>query len=505
MTSKFNQTHVGKRLSGLARLVGRNLHLFGLAMLIAASGVGVDRAAAQEDNNGEPAPRPNIILMMADDMGWGDVEYQGHAKLKTPNLNDMAKNGLRLERFYAAAPVCSPTRGSCLTGRHPYRYGIFFANVGHMLPQEITLAEILADAGYATGHFGKWHLGTLTKTVKDANRGGPKGIAHFSPPEVNGFAENFSTESKVPTFDPLLRPKSAKGKTWWLPAESPQDAIAYGTHYWSQGKMIAEDLSGDDSKVILDRAIPFVRKHAGKQPFFAVIWFHAPHLPVVASERHRQPYADENGYTQSYYGCIAAIDEQVGRLRKELRDLKIADETLLFYCSDNGPEGNVKAPGSAAELRGRKRSLYEGGVRVPGIIEWPGQIEAGCESSIPAVTSDYLPTILDLLKLEYPDDRPLDGVSLAPLFAGRMKSRPQPIGFESSGVASWVDNRFKLIGVVGKAKSAKQVKWELYDLLDDPSESNDVAAAHPDVVEKMVKQLEEWRASCGKSLAGDDY
>jgi arylsulfatase A-like enzyme len=140
--------------------------------------------------------RPNVILVMTDDQGWADTGYNGHPVLKTPNLDQVAKEGIRFERFYSGAPVCSPTRGSCLTGRHPYRYGIYHANVGHMKKQEIVLAEVLKMQGYTTGHFGKWHLGTLTKTVEESNRGGKRGAAHYSPPWENGFDECFSTEAR---------------------------------------------------------------------------------------------------------------------------------------------------------------------------------------------------------------------------------------------------------------------------------------------------------------------
>jgi len=126
--------------------------------------------------------KPNIVLVMADDMGWGDVGFNGNTVIRTPHLDELAKAGLRFTRFYSGAPVCSPTRGSVVTGRHPFRYGIYFANVGHMKPEEITLAELLGRLGYTTGHFGKWHLGTLTKTVTESNRGGPRGVADYSPP-----------------------------------------------------------------------------------------------------------------------------------------------------------------------------------------------------------------------------------------------------------------------------------------------------------------------------------
>ena len=251
---------------------------------------------------------------MCDDLGWGDVGFNGNQTIKTPHLDAMSRSGMRFTRFYAAAPVCSPTRGSCITGRHPFRYGVFFANTGHMLPRELTLAELLRGKGYATGHFGKWHLGTLTKTEKDANRGGPKGAEHYSPPQDNGFDICFSTESKVPTWDPMIKPPAARG-TWWDPVTDPAEERNYGTGYWDQqGQRVTENLRGDDSRVIMDRAIPFIRQAVDDgKPFFTIVWFHAPHLPVVAGPKYSAMYEGHDKFAQHYSGCITALDEQVGR------------------------------------------------------------------------------------------------------------------------------------------------------------------------------------------------
>jgi len=467
------------------------------------------------------AAKPNIVLCMADDLGWGDVGFNGNRVIKTPRLDAMAKNGLKFTRFYAQAPVCSPTRGSVLTGRHPYRYGVFSANVGHMRPAELTLAEILKADGYATGHFGKWHLGTLTKTIRDSNRGGPRGAAHFAPPSQHGFDESFSTEAKVPTWDPLLRPKGVRRRNWWDPVADAKDAVAYGTSYWHNGKRVAASLRGDDSRIIMDRAIPFVRSAVrGKRPFFAVIWFHAPHLPVVAGPKYTAMYPGRSKYEQHYYGCITALDEQVGRLRSELRTLGVADHTLLFFCSDNGPEGRKgNAPGSAGKLRGRKRDLFEGGVRVPGLLEWPAKIKPGRETAVPCVTSDYVPTILDVVGMKpRRQSRPIDGVSLLPLIEGKMTARPRPIGFQSANQAALVDNRFKFIrlGVGTRPKSEKRKRRKrkqpagkpqvlLFDIVADPSESTDVSARHPDVVKSMAARLDAWQQSCRRSHGGRDY
>ena len=401
----------------------------------------------------------------------------------------MAENSLQFGRFYAGAPVCSPTRGSAITGRHPYRYGIEFANVGRMKSQEITLAEALRTQNYTTGHFGKWHLGTLTTEIKDANRGKPGDTANYSPPWDNGFDKCFSTESKVPTYDPMYRVGS---KTQF-----------YGTHYWKEdGAFVPQDapqLKGDDSRVIMDQAIRFIQIAAKQQtPFLAVIWFHTPHKPIVAGPRHKAMYSDLPENKQAYYGCITAMDEQMGRLRKELQQLGIAENTLLWFTSDNGPEN--KTPGTTGGFRARKRSLYEGGVRVPGLLEWPAKINSHRTTQVPCSTSDYFPTTLDILGFQLSGaPEPIDGVSLVPLINGKMDSRPVPIGFQSQKQRSLTDNRYKLYsGDNGKT-------YELYDLIEDPYETSNIAAAHLKVVASMKKTLEEWIESCQQSNKGNDY
>ncbi|MGC6581885.1 MAG: sulfatase [Akkermansiaceae bacterium] len=429
------------------------------------------------------ATPPNIILCMTDDQGWGDTGYNGHPVLRTPHLDQMAREGLRFDRFYSSSPVCSPTRGSCLTGRYPERYGIHYANVGHLKKEEITLAEVLREKGYATGHFGKWHLGTLTTKMKDANRGRIGHTENYSGPWANGFDECFATESKVPTY--------------WKQG----DYESYGTRYWTGPEQMvpAGEIQGDDSVLIMDRALSFIKKSAEKKiPFFAVIWFHAPHLPVVSAP----PFTD--GYTENkdYYGCITALDSQMGRLRAELGKLGQDQNTMLWFCSDNGPEGKAdKAPGTAKNLRGRKRSLYEGGVRVPGLLVWPEKITEARTTSLPCVTSDYFPTILEVLGHTLPDHqaRPYDGVSLLPLIDGKMKERPRPIAFQARKQVSLIDNRYKLI------RSNPKSSFELYDLIQDEGEQANIAFKHPEVVSKMKATLAEWQKSCRESNAGKDY
>ncbi len=453
------------------------------------------------------AEQPNFVLIMCDDLGWGDVGFNGNTVIQTPHLDEMAANSLRFTRFYAASAVCSPTRGSVVTGRHPSRYGIRTANDGHLLPEELSLAELLKDRGYVTGHFGKWHLGTLTKTVKDSNRGGRTGSTHYSPPWVNGFEFCFSTEAKVPTYDPMLKPIGKVSGKGWKPITDRSQAEPYGTRYWNErGEVVTDNLKGDDSRVIVDRAVPFILKAVrNDKSFLAIVWFHAPHLPVVASPQHRAMYPKYDSFEQNYYGCITALDEQVGRLRKTLREAGVAENTLVTFCSDNGPEGRADdSPGTAGPYRGRKRDLFEGGIRVPGLIEWPEMITPG-STDFPAVTSDYLPTILDILNIELPDQRPLDGISLLPVFEGSLSERLEPIAFAFKEKLALSDNRFKLVhypaGMIeGNDQSAVVNEAEgqtmLFDLVHDPGETSDLASQHPDIVRRMTATLHDWHRSC---------
>lgn len=433
--------------------------------------------------SGDSRTRPGVILLMSDDQGWGDAGYQGHPTLETPALDLMAREGVVFDRFYSAAPVCSPTRGSCLTGRHPARYGITGANTGHLPPEEVNLAQVLGEAGYTTGMFGKWHLGTLTTKVEDANRGGPRGAAHFAPPWDRGFDVSFVTESKVPTWNPLVVP--AEGLGHRAGAGKKEAGEPYGTRYWTGlDAAVEEGLEGDDSEVIMDRAIEFIDDALeGERPFLAVIWFHAPHLPAIAGGEDLARYPELSPEERHYNGCITAMDRQVGRLREHLEQRGAAGDTLLFFCSDNGPEN--RTPGSAGGLRERKRSLREGGIRVPGIAVWPGRLRPR-RLSVPASTSDYLPTICDLLGLSCPDD--LDGRSLRPWLEGGAGSRPQGIGFTSGRQRAWVTDRFKLYS------SDEGRVFKLHDLVEDPGEEVDLTSTQPELAARLRSDFEAWYA-----------
>jgi arylsulfatase A-like enzyme len=442
--------------------------------------------------------KPNIILMMADDLGWGDTGFNGNGEIKTPNMDKLADKGLIFRRFYSASPVCSPTRASCLTGRNPYRMNIPTANSGHLPKNEITLAEVLKEAGYSCGHFGKWHLGTFTYSIRDANRGIPGDSTHISIPTDHGFDEFFSTESKVPTWDPMVRPSgfdSASGESLrygWTAPVSAADSTFYGTRYWKGlDKQEFDNISGNDSRLIMDRAIDFIgRSVNAEEPFFSVIWFHAPHLPVVVPEEFKSKYQNKSNVQQLYFGTITALDEQLGRLWSSLESFGIEQNTIIFFCSDNGPE--VRTPGSAGTFRGRKRDLYEGGVRVPAFITWPSELEGGRLTDFPAFTGDYFPTILDLLNINLPESREIDGISLKQAIFSSKEERSDPIGFLYPGKISWMTNQYKLIS------TDKGESYELYDLLSDPEEENNLISNKPDVAKELRSQLERWTESVKK-------
>jgi len=367
---------------------------------------------------------------------------------------------------------------------------------------------VLKDHGYATGHFGKWHLGTLAPDYSGKKGRNPE--KNYMTPGMSGFDEWFSTEYSVSTWDPYDPKNAHNGIT------DPRVLFYHNGRNIVDGP--AEGLVGDAARMVMDKALPFIQKATKDDtPFFAVIWFHAPHLPVVGGPEFLAMYPELDENTQNYYAVITAVDRQMGRLRNALREFGVAEDTMLWFAADNGPEGNPgkkgRSQGTAEPFRGRKRSLYEGGVRVPGLLEWPEKVVAGSETSVSAVTSDYFATVLDVLGYTLPaaKRRPYDGVSLIPLIEGKMSQRSSPIGFQGHGMATLNDNRFKLVHNPGmkRLKSdngrAPVMEWELYDLENDPSESKNIIDEHATIAAKMRKQLEEWQESCDASNRGEDY
>ncbi len=453
----------------------------------------------------QAAERPNIVLVMADDQGWGDMAYTGHPIVKTPNFDEAAAVGLRFDRFYAAAPVCSPTRASVLTGRHPNRMGVFQWGFP-MRPQEVTLAEALNNVGYATGHFGKWHLGSV-RSDSLAN------------PGRNGFDE-------------------------WLSAPNFFDNDAILSH---RGKAVQTE--GESSQVTVDAALDWIGIRTGSaEPFLAVVWFGSPHLPHRAIEADRALYSDQSETRQHFYGEITGMDRAFGKLRGGLERLGIRGNTILWYCSDNGALNKV---GSAGDHRGFKGDIYEGGLLVPAILEWPAKIRRPQTTNMRCNTCDIYPTLLEIAGVTIDHQPVLDGVSLVPLIESGRQSRNRPMGFwrypipgirtpsaewmgelfaaqqkggdipanESSqhaaelpdpafsdsqfpGHVAWIDGDWKLHRIVNKQG---EISWELYNLSVDPAEKNDVLDSELQRVEQMRAALTDWLESVVGSLNGNDY
>jgi arylsulfatase A-like enzyme len=414
------------------------------------------------------AARPNVVLVMADDQGWGETSYNGHPLLKTPNLDAMAAAGLRFDRFYAGGPVCSPTRASVLTGRSHNRTGV--QSHGYALRlQEKTLAQAFRSAGYRTGHFGKWHLNGLR------GPGVPVLAADTHHPGVFGFDEWLSVTN---FFDrnPLL----------------------------SRGGMI-EDYQGDSSEVVVEQALQFLAGQALlDSPSLTVIWFGSPHSPFVAVAEDRAAFANLDLESQNHYGELVAMDRSIGRLRQGLREIGIAENTLVWFMSDNGGLPKVE-PTTVANLRGFKGSLYEGGIRVPAIIEWPSGIQKPRVTNFPASAVDIFSTLAEILDL--PDAAlplPQDGISLVNLFEQSEDTpRSKPIPFNYSGETALIDNQYKLLQV-GKGKNKPQ-SLEIYDLSTDPGETTNLAEERPEVTRRLKLAMEQWQAELAASIAGRDY
>ena len=451
---------------------------------------------------------PNFIYCLTDDQGGGDVGYNGHPVIKTPHLDRMAKEGLRCDRFYAAASVCSPTRATVVTGRNNWRVNISSPTAfgeASLPKEEITLAQYLKPLGYTSAHFGKWHIGEFDKELAQH---------HYMPPWEAGFEVTFSTRNVIATADPYARANRIT---------DPEARLMQNKQlYYDNGVMIPIDealkdpsLQGDDCRIIMDRAERFIRKMAAEgKPFHIYLCFHAVHTPLVTiPEFHKKYYGDLDAKAANYYSNVSAIDAQMGRLRALLRELGIAQNTMLWYSSDNGPnlkgkknpvyadaqdgKFNYTQIGSAGAFKGWKRDTWEGGIRVCGLVEWPSVIKKPRVSGYPIVTTDFVPTALAAVGIAPSAEKPLDGANLLPFFRGEQSRRSKPIGFHANGWDAWMTHQYKIVKG-GKKGQGTQGEWELYDLEEDPFEEHNLAKQSPDLFQQFHKEWEAWAADVAK-------
>ncbi len=454
------------RAQFIRTLGGAALGVLGGAPLLAAGSARAQRSSGR---------RPNFIFILADDLGWGDLGCYGHRQLKTPCLDRLAQQGTLFGQFYVNSAVCSPSRTAFMTGHFPARHRIH----GHLAapqqneargmpnwldPGAPTVTGLLQDAGYATAHFGKWHLGS----GQDAPAPGDYGIDDH-------------------------RTLNANGPTW-----EERD----------------EYYRARSTGLFVDETIRFIEEHPD-QPFYVNLWTLVPHATLHPTEEQMEPYKrlgpggklPYKGAMQIYYASVTDLDAQIGRLLDKLDEMGLADDTVIVFSSDNGPEdfhirnASHSAMGSSGPFRGRKRSLYEGGVRMPFIVRWPGHVPAGRIDDKSVLTAvDFLPTVCALTGADLPEGAGLDGEDVSDILQGETRDRSRPIMWEwrfrihghvvhRSPMLAIRDGQWKLL------MNPDRSRVELYDIPGDPREMNNVADEHPKIVNRLSKLVLDWQAT----------
>ena len=438
------------------------------------------------------ADRPNVILIMTDDQGYGDVGVHGNPKIQTPHMDQLAGAGARFQSFYTN-PICTPTRASLLTGRDLYRTGMISGGFGQATihTDEMTIAEPLRAAGYRTAVFGKWHLGDNYPSrpmdqgfeMSLVHRGGV--IASEFYPEPTGY------------FDPLLE---------------------------RNGKLVRE--KGYITDILTDAAMAFIDEHR-REPFFVYLPYNVPHTPLIVPEKYVTPYQQMNlkpgdfpsqGWpieslakdTELRYAMITSADENIGRLLAQLDELGLRENTMVIFLSDNGIVGKPWTHGNPvprynAGMRTHKTRLYEGGIRAPLFVRWPARVKAGQTVDRIAAHIDLLPTILDACGVALPGNVKIDGLSLLPLLTGQSSQWPdRTIHIQWNTHSEPVRRQafcartqdYKLVrsheAYPRPGQDPSQAPLELYDMRTDPVEMNDISEEHPEVVEAMLARYDAW-------------
>jgi len=433
--------------------------------------------------NAQDKTPPNVIIIMTDDQGYGDLGISGNPHVKTPVIDQLAKESIRFTNFYVS-PVCAPTRASLMTGRYSLRTGIRDTYNGGaiMASNEVTIAEMLKQENYKTGIFGKWHLGDNYPS-RPSDQGFDESLIHLSGGmgQVGDFTTYFKKDSSY--FDPIL---------------------------WHNNKR--ESYKGYCSDIFTDEAIHFIEQHKDN-PFFCYLSFNAPHTPLQVPDQYYQQYKNidpasgfENGKkpfttmseknkedARKVYAMVSNIDDNIGKLLQKLDDFHIADQTLVIFMTDNGPQ-QVRYVGG---MRGRKGDVYQGGVRVPFFMRYPSSFKQDKDIDQTAAHIDILPTLAQICKAQLPEDRIIDGQSLLPLISGTngyIKSRTlffywtrkYPELYNNIALRK---GKHKLVG--NTSYDAENNKFELFDIIKDPFEQENVAANNVGVVAHFKKELDK--------------
>lgn len=416
-------------------------------------------------NAADSQQKPNIVILLADDLGWNDVGYHG-SDIQTPHIDHFASEGVILDRFYVS-PWCSPTRAGLMTGRYPHRYGYQYVVTGiaaSILPGDaITLAEVLAEAGYERrGYIGKWHL--------NSSKGGlplDQGFTEFY--GMLGGAVDYFTHRKIAAF-----PDKTPPLDWFRDSTANHD-VGYAT-----------DLLGDE-------AVRFIESSARDQPFFLYVAFNAPHAPLQAKgdAYNLSPdgvsWADMKAYQvganakllrEIYTAMVSSMDDSIGRIFNALDRNKLRENTLVLFLSDNGADVLHYPAGENSPLRGGKNSVWEGGVRVPAIIRWPAEFRGGTINDGLMSYVDVLPTLAEIAGGQSLIPKDLDGVSVLNLLEGE---QPKPNSRQIYlGAGAIIDSKWKLVGD------------QLFAIRTDPSETTDLAASNPDIVKALRAEVQRF-------------
>jgi len=417
-----------------------------------ASGLGAVACPSvfSSENNGQ---RPNVVLVMTDDQGYGDIGIHGNDKIRTPHMDALSKQSAIMTQFYVC-PVCAPTRASLMTGRYNYRTGAIDTYLGRamMHGEETTIAEMLGAAGYKTGIFGKWHLGDNVPMRPD-DQGFDEYLIHMG----GGLAQ---------------------------PANPPNSKY-HDPDLLHNGQF--KTFKGYCTDIFTDAAIDFIEQKKD-QPFFTYLATNAPHTPLQIDEKYVKPYRDMglDETTAKVYGMVENIDDNLGKLLAALKRLELEENTIVIFLTDNGPQQKRYIAG----LRGRKGQVYEGGIRVPFFIRWPNKLKQGKTSDRIAAHIDVAPTILDACGIKKPDNVALDGRSLMPLL-----TQASPQWTDRNLYFQWhrgdVPERFRACAV--RNQRYKMINGvELYDIKNDPYENNDIADDNPKIVAQMRDEYLDW-------------
>jgi arylsulfatase A-like enzyme len=423
----------------------------------------------------EPAAKtkPNVIVILTDDQGAADARCYGAKDLETPAMDGIASRGVRFTQFYSAAPVCSASRAGLMTGRYPLRAGLT-GNASSskggspVLPPQATMAKMFKAAGYVTAHIGKWHLGFTPETMPNG-QGFDYSFGH-----MGGCIDNFS-------------------HFFYWEGPNRHDLYRNGQEVYYPGRFFPD--------LMIEEAQRFLAENRSR-PFFLYFAFNMPHYPYQATPKWLEQYKDLPYPRNLYAAFVSTLDDHVAALVKIVDQLGLREQTIIIFQSDNGHSVEVRAHGgggSAGPYRGAKFSLFEGGIRLPGMISWPGHLPEGAVRSQLAHACDWMPTLADLCGVKLLDND-IDGKSLVPVIRSAEAATPHEVLHWQMG-PEWAVRQgdWKLIGNVedptGRPLSAEDKKLFLTNLALDVSEMRNLAKEHPEIVERLLKVHREWFAA----------